>query len=62
MAGTATRARRYTATAVSRAPSKGRSRAATYDYATEGRKNLDDFVEVIPFFEHDSAIFEVAAK
>jgi hypothetical protein len=43
--------------------SRGRSKMAKYEFLVEDKKGLNDLViEVTPSFDHDSAIFEGAAK
>jgi hypothetical protein len=43
--------------------SKGRSKTAKYEFLVENKKGLNDLViEVTPSWEHDSAVFEGAAK
>jgi hypothetical protein len=43
--------------------SKGRSKTAKYEFLVEDKKGLNDLViEVTPSWDHDSAIFEGAAK
>ena len=43
--------------------SKGRSKTARYEFLVEDKKGLKDLViEVTPSWDHDSAVFEGAAK